>query len=181
LPTLGYVVASSAGEAEIITPRNKAAVSLEATERQFDRIQAFFPRIDSKVSSIFAIASGEMAVVSFFSLKNLHSWWMLIPGSLFLAAVGWTVYNLYRCTFPTLKRSPDSLIYFNEIIELEREDYVVRFTAASEDDLKQDFARQTWHTSMIVSTKFVYLKQATMAAMVSLIPWAALLIASTFD
>ena len=25
-------------------------VSLEATERQFDRIQAFFPRIDSNVS-----------------------------------------------------------------------------------------------------------------------------------
>lgn len=157
------------------------AVSLEATERQFDRIQAFFPRIDSKVSSIFAIASGEMAVASFISLKNLHAWWMLVPGSLFLLAVGWTVYNLYRCTFPTLKRSPDSLIYFNEIIELKREDYVQRFTTASEEELKRDFARQTWHTSLIAAKKFAYLKQATMAAMVSLIPWAALLIASTFD
>jgi hypothetical protein len=36
--------------------RAPSAVSLETAERQFDRIQAFFPRIDSKVSSIFAIA-----------------------------------------------------------------------------------------------------------------------------
>jgi hypothetical protein len=155
-------------------------VSLEAAERQVDRIQTFFPRIDSKVSSIFAIASGEMAVASFVSLKNLHAWWMLVPGSLFLLAIGWTVYNLYRCTFPTLKRSPDSLIYFNEIISMGREKYVERYTSATEEELKRDFARQTWQTSAIASKKFTYLKQATGAAMLSLIPWAALLIASTF-
>jgi hypothetical protein len=73
------------------------SISLEAAERQFERIQAFFPRIDSKVSSILAIVSGELAVASFISLKNLHKWWMLIPGSLFLIAIGWSVYNLYRC------------------------------------------------------------------------------------
>jgi len=157
------------------------AVSLEAMERQFERIQGFFPRIDSKVSSIFAIASGEMAVASFVSVKNLHAWWMLIPGSLFLLAIGWTVYNLYRCTFPTLKRSPDSLIYFREIIELDREDFVDRFTTVSEDELKRDVARQTWQTSVIAAKKFAYLKQATVAAMLSLVPWACLLIASTFD
>jgi hypothetical protein len=155
-------------------------VSLEATERQFDRIQAFFPRIDSKVSSIFAIASGEMAVASFVSVRNLHAWWMLIPGSLFLLAIGWSVYNLYRCTFPSLKRCPDSLVYFHEIIELKREDYVERFTNASEEELKCDFARQTWQTSVIAAQKFAYLKQATLAAMLSLIPWTWLLIASTF-
>lgn len=160
--------------------RPRSTVSLEAAERQFDRIQEFFPRIDSKVSSIFAIASGEIAVASFISLKNLHAWWMLVPGALFLGAVGWTVYNLYRCTFPTMRRSPDSLIYFNEIIELEREEFVERFTGVSEAELKRDFARQTWHTSLIASKKFSYLKQATAAAMLSLIPWAALLIASTF-
>jgi hypothetical protein len=158
----------------------RTAISLEATERQFDRIQAFFPRIDSKVSSIFAIASGEIAVASFISLKNLHAWWMLLPGALFLGTLSWTVYNLYRCTFPTLKKSPDSLIYFNEIIELDREEFVERFTTAKEEELRRDFARQTWHTSLIASKKFAYLKQATMGAMLSLIPWAALLIASAF-
>jgi hypothetical protein len=155
-------------------------VSLEATERQFDRIQAFFPRIDSKVSSIFAIASGELAVASFMSLKNLHSWWMLLPGSLFLAAIAWTVYNLYRCTFPSLGRSADSLIYFNEIKQLKRDVFVERFLSASEEDLKRDFVLQTWQTTVIAAKKFAYLKQATLAAMLSLIPWAALLIASTF-
>ncbi len=155
-------------------------VSLEATERQFDRIQGFFPRIDSKVSSIFAIASGQLAIASFLPVKNLHLWWVLVPGSLFLLAIGWTVYNLYRCTFPHLKPSPDSLIYFNEIIELDREAYVDRFTNASEDELKRDFARQTWHTSMIAATKFKYLRQATLAAMLSLLPWACLLVASAF-
>lgn len=159
----------------------ETAVSLETAERQFDRIQAFFPRIDSKVSSIFAITSGEVAVVSFLSLKNLHRWWMLAPGTLFLAAVGWTVWNLYRCTFPTLKRSPDSLIYFREITELEREEFVDRFTSVSEHELKRDFARQTWITSLIAAQKFAYLKHATLAAMVSLLPWTWLIIAATFN
>lgn len=163
-----------------MTKEAPKAVSLEAAERQFERIQAFFPRIDSKVSSIFAIASGEMAVASFVSLKNLHAWWMLLPGSLFLGAIGWTVYNLYRCTFPSLQRSPDSLIYFREIIDLDRETFVERYTSASEEELKRDFARQTWQTSLIAAQKFAFLKQATLAAMLSLIPWAWLLIASTF-
>lgn len=162
-----------------MTKDARTAVSLEATERQFDRIQEFFPRIEAKVSAIFAIASGQMAVASFISLKNLHAWWMLIPGILFLIAIGWCVYNLYRCTFPHLKPSPNSLIYFNEIVELDRETFVERFTTASEDELKRDFARQTWQTSVIAAKKFAYLRQATMAAMLSLIPWAALLIAST--
>lgn len=161
--------------------RPSEPISLEAAERQFDRIQTFFPRIDSKVSSIFAISSGEIAVVSFVSLKNVHAWWMLLPGALFLATVAWTVYNLYRCTFPTLKPSPDSLIYFNEIVELDREVFVDRFTTVSEEELKRDFARQTWQTSLIASKKFAYLKEATLAAMISLVPWAALLIASMFS
>ena len=164
-----------------MTKHDSSSVSLEAAERQFDRIQAFFPRIDSKVSSIFAIASAEIAVASFLSLKNLHRWWMLLPGSLFLAAIAWTVYNLYRCTFPTVNRSPDSLVYFREIIELDREVFVERFTSATEQELKRDFTRQTWQTSVIAAEKFAYLKQATLGAMLSLIPWACLLIASTFD
>ena len=156
-------------------------ISLEVAERQFERIQQFFPRIDSKVSAIFAIASSQMAVASFMSPKNLGSWWMIIPAVLFAVAIGWTVYNLYRCTFPHMKPSPDSLIYFNEIIQLKREEFVERYANASEDELMRDFARQTWHTSMIAAAKFKYLKQATVAAMLSLIPWGWLLLASSFN
>lgn len=162
-----------------MTRTKSATVSLEVAERQFERIQQFFPRIDSKVSSIFAIASGQMAVASFISTKNFGSWWMITPGVLFVLALGWTVYNLYRCTFPHLKPSPDSLIYFNEIIELNREEFVERYANASEEELTRDFARQTWHTSVIAATKFRYLKQATIAAMASLVPWGWLLLAST--
>lgn len=155
-------------------------ISLETAERQFERIQAFFPRIDSKVSSIFAIVSGQLAIASFLPVKNLHLWWVLVFGGLFLLAVAWTVYNLYRCTFPHLKPSPDSLIYFNEIIEFDREAYVERFTSASEEELKRDFARQTWHTSHIAALKFRYLRHASWGAMLSLLPWACLLVTSAF-
>jgi hypothetical protein len=72
------------------------------------------------------------------------------------------------------------LIYFNEIKQLKRDVFVERFLSASEEDLKRDFVLQTWQTSVIAAKKFAYLKQATLAAMLSLIPWAALLIASTF-
>jgi len=52
--------------------------------------------------------------------------------------------------------------------------------SCSEEEWKKDIAIQTWKTADIARRKFRYLKHATIFAMVSLIPWTWLLIASTW-
>ena len=77
---------------------------LEVLERQFDRIQFLFTRVDAKVNAVLAIASGQIAVasvaVSGGDWKNLA---LLIPAGLFLVSTAFTMINLYRCTFPEVK------------------------------------------------------------------------------
>ena len=62
--------------------------------------------------------------------------------------------------------------------------HLVRYWRAelgcSEDEWKKDIAVQTWKTAGIAQRKFRYLKQATVFAMISLVPWTWLLIVSTW-
>ena len=83
-------------------------VALEVLERQFDRIQFLFTRVDAKVNAVLAIASGQIAVasvgISGGDWKHLS---VLVPAALFLVSTAFTMVNLYRCTFPEVKRGGD--------------------------------------------------------------------------
>ncbi len=156
-------------------------VQLEVLERQFDRIQFLFTRVDAKVNAVLAITSGQIAVasvgVSGGDWKNLGA---LVPAGLFLISTAFTMINLYRCTFPEVKREGESLVYFGLIAKLSRESYLESMLGCSEDEWKKDIAVQTWKTAGIAQRKFRYLKQATIFAMISLVPWTWLLIVSTW-
>jgi hypothetical protein len=64
---------------------------------------------------------------------------------------------------------------------MSRDDYLTASMSCSVDEWKKDIAVQTWKTADIAQRKFKYLKQATMFAMISLVPWTWLLIASTWN
>ena len=157
-------------------------VAIEVLERQFDRIQFLFTRVDAKVNAVLAIASGQIAVasvgISGGDWKHLS---VLVPTALFLVSTAFTMVNLYRCTFPEVKHGGDSLVYFAQIARLSRERYVQAMMSCRENEWKEDIAVQTWKTADIAQRKFRYLKQATVCAMLSIGPWAWLLIASTWN
>lgn len=149
---------------------------LEFYERQLDRINAFYPRLDAKVSALFAIASGQLAVAALnLSANDLELWWITIPLAFFLIAISWALINLYRCAYPHLDGGQNSLIYFKEIAALRETDFINQLTATDEATLKSDVAGQIWRNSEIVNCKYRYLKSATIAAMLSLLPWSVLL------
>lgn len=168
-------------ESSIQPKAPQSALPLEVLERQFDRVQALFPRIDSKINAIFAIVSGQIALASLaLSGENLKRWAILIPAALFIAAIGITLYELYRCTFPHVKKGGRSLVYFAEFASLGQGDAVRALGELGEDEFRQDLLIQTWRTSKIAAEKFHYLRRATFSALLSLLPWFWLLATSSW-
>lgn len=157
-------------------------VNLEVAERQLDRVQSFFPRIDSRVAALFAISSAQVAVAAVnTTYDELLLWWVAAPAVIFLVSTIVCQLNLYWCTYPSLNGGERSLVYFNEIAKLKEDNYIEGYLAVSEDALARDFAAQIWRNSQIVADKYRYLKSATQAAIFSVIPWTLLLAASTMD
>lgn len=157
-------------------------LTLDVLERQFDRVQAMFPRIDAKINAVFAIASAQIALASLgLSGDNWRRWDILVPAALFVIAIGITLFNLYRCTFPHVKKSGKSLVYFAEIARLSETEAIEAFSSTDTEAFRRDLIVQTWRTSLIATRKFDALGRATFAAMASLIPWVWLLAASSWS
>ena len=157
------------------------ALPIEMLERQFDRVQALFPRIDSKINAIFAIVSGQIALASLaISGEEWRHLDILIPAALFIVAIGLTLYDLYRCTFPHVKRGGRSLVYFEEYASVSEPEAVRAVSATDLEEFRRDLVIQTWRTSKIAAQKFYYLKRASFSALLSLVPWFWLLAASSW-
>jgi len=165
-----------------MTTKSNDHISLDTYEKQLDRIQQFFPRIDSKVSALFAVASAQIAAAALnLSANDLKLWWIAVPLVIFLLLAAWALLNLYRCAFPHLDGGNASLVYFSEIAKLRESEYIDKLGHISADDFKADVAGQIWRNSEIVSCKYRYLKSATIAEMLSLIPWAMVLAATSLS
>jgi hypothetical protein len=163
--------------------RSSEGLPLEILERQFDRVQALFPRIDSKINAIFAIVSGQIGLASLaLSTENWQHWGLdiLVPGALFVIAIGVTLYDLYRCTFPHVQRRGRSLVYFAEFASLDEEHALRALAETNIDEFRRDIVIQTWRTSKIAAEKFHYLRRASLSALLSLLPWFWLLAVSSW-
>lgn len=151
-------------------------ISTEALERQLDRIQSFIPRIDSRVSAIFAITSGQLAVAILnVGIDDLKAWWVAIPCVVYIAMALFAIYNLYRCIHPNLLGGQNSLIYFGEIAKLREAEYVEKLTLCSDESLRKDLTCQIWRNSEIVAEKYKYLRRASSVTMIALLPWILIL------
>jgi hypothetical protein len=152
---------------------------LQSAEQQLDRMHAFFPRIDAKMSALLAIATGEVAIFALnLSPNDLALWYVDVTGTLFAAAIVWVLAQLYFCAGPHLAGGNQSLIYFREIAKRTEANFIREYLEISEEELLRDVAAQVWRNSEIVSAKFDYLKKATTGLVLSLVPWAIALIAT---
>lgn len=158
------------------------AIGTEQIERQFDRVQALLSRVDSKVNAVFAIVSAEIALASLaVPSTGWHRWSILILAGLFVSAIAVSLHDLYKCTFPHFhKRDGRSLVYFADVAELDEVMAIQAFSKVTTEDFRADLIVQTWRTSVIATDKFRYLRRATQAALVSLLPWVCLLAASSW-
>ena len=157
---------------------SKEGIDLECAERQLDRVQAFHPRIDSKVTGLLAIIAGQVAVLALnLNYGDLPVWWIAVPTAIFAAAVLYALFSLYRCTYPNLVGGANSLVYFREIAKLREAEFIEKYSALSRDEFKRDVVGQIWRNSEIVTEKYDHLKAATTAIMIGVLPWALVLAA----
>ncbi|WP_188063715.1 Pycsar system effector family protein [Sphingobium sp. KCTC 72723] len=155
---------------------------LEVAERHLALIQSFIPRLDTRVSALFAISCAEIAVAALnLSAGDFQRWYIATPLAILLVAMGVTFFNLYRCAYPHLEGGSASLIYFGEIAKRREADFIRQYKAASVLDLLDDISGQIWRNSEIVACKYRYLKNATQYATASLLPWAIVLVATALS
>ena len=159
---------------------NDDCPNCDVAERQLDRVQAFFPRIDAKLSALFAISSAQIAVAALnVGPDDFKLWFVAIPAVVFALMALSVLINLYRCAFPHLEGGNNSLIYFVEIAKHTESNYIKSFSAYVASDRLADLTGQIWRNSQIASLKYGYLKTATSLSMFSIIPWAAMLLATS--
>jgi hypothetical protein len=152
----------------------------DVAERQLDRIQSFFPRIDTRASALFAIAVGELAIAAVnVQFDDFKLWYVAVPAALFALLIIAAFVFLYLCAYPSLKGGTNSLIYFREIAKLTEAEYVRRYTSYVHTDRLNDLSGQIWRNAQIASLKYEHLKSATVLLIASIIPWIATLLATS--
>lgn len=158
------------------------SLPLEALERQLDRLLTFFPRVDSKVTSLFAVTSAQLAVAALnLTLSDLKVWWITGVLIAFVLCAAWVMVHLYRCTYPHLEGGQQSLIYFAEIVKKQPHAYVRAIDSVKLEAYREDVAGQIYRNAEILCLKYRFLKRATIGASVSIIPWSALLLATSLS
>lgn len=146
---------------------------LEFVEKQLDRVLNFFPRVDSKVTGLFAVASAELAVLLLnLQFGDFDRWYVAISVSATCLLLCLAFVWLYRCSFPHLEGGKGSLIYFQEIAVRTESDYLREVLAADPERLVDDLIAQVWRNSEILKLKFSYLRKASIALVWSLLPFA---------
>lgn len=155
---------------------NKERLAL--AERQLDRTQLFFPRVDSKETGLFAVAAAEMALLLVnVNFDDLKIWYVAIPVVFTVLLLLWVFACLHRCAHPETRGGAGSLIYFQEIAARTETNYVMEYLASTEESLTANIAGQTWRNSEILKHKFDCVKKASVALACSLLPFFLALLA----
>jgi hypothetical protein len=164
----------------MVADRKSDCPDCDVAERQLDRIQSFFPRIDTRASALFAIAAGELAIAAVnVQLDDFKLWYVAIPAGLLSLLIIAVFVCLYLCAYPSLEGGNNSLIYFREISKLTETEYVRRYTSYVHSDRLNDLTGQIWRNAQIASLKYRYLKWATILLMASIVPWVVTLLATS--
>lgn len=156
--------------------------NLDLANKQLDRVLAFFARVDTRCSFLFAMNTSLLALVA----VNIHevdlgNWKLLAPAAATLALLGFSYFFVYRCAFPHLKGGAGSLVYFHEVAKRTEANFIHEFLQTSDDTYVRDLLGQVWRNSEILKIKFGALKVAFTITAVSLLPWMIFLITSTVE
>lgn len=139
-------------------------------------ILGFFPRVDTRLSVIFAVNTGMLAILVTNAPGIKEFTWL--SGTPFVATIICLTVSIvfwYRATFPQLKGGHASLVYFKEIAKRTEQKFIDEFKQQTEEQWLHDVLGQTWRNSEILTAKFKALKISFIFLAVALIPWATAL------
>ncbi len=140
-----------------MTPRE----AIETAGEQLDRVLANFARVDAKVSSLFAVNAGMLAVLAL-NVKppDLRITQLAVLGGLCICCIGGSLWYLYKASHPILKRTSTSLLFFQDIARTDEADYVAQMRGCNDQDYFDQLTQQIWRNATILTQKFKCLKTA---------------------
>jgi len=146
--------------------------NLTLAASQLDRTLSFFPRVDGKVSWLFAINTGMLGLSSLnIKPEDLRLWYVGVPATITAITIGVSMFFLYRCSFPHLEGGKASLFYFREIARRTESNYIQEFASASAEQRTRDLLGQVWRNAEILNIKFDAVRISFFLTAVAIIPW----------
>ena len=144
---------------------------------QLDRVLSFFERTDSKITGLFAVDAGVLAISGLnVHLDDLNECKVMVALGLSSAMLVASLFQLYIAYSPHLSGgSRSSLVYFRDIGSLSENDYIQKVRAQNDSERMDDLLSQVWRNSEILTIKFRKLKWAFRFTALSLIPWLTFL------
>jgi hypothetical protein len=155
---------------------------LALAERQLDRMQSFFPRIDAKVTAVAAWLSVELAIAALNTkLGDLRVAYVWVPFAAYVLASAFSASRIWQCVFPDQKGGQGSLIYFGAIAGRTEGGFRREFNAATEAELLDDVIGQVWRNAEIVCAKYSAVQSSVRYATISLGALIATLVATSLQ
>lgn len=140
---------------------------------QLNRILSFFPRVDSKASALLAINSTMIGVLAARAkAEHFNYWYIVACGALAIAALSYSLIQLYLCAYPKTKGGSGSHVFFGSIAARTESDYIDSFKVLNDDQWLRDLSGQVWRNSEILCEKYLALKHSFVSTIVALVPWA---------
>ncbi|WP_448101160.1 Pycsar system effector family protein [Luteibacter jiangsuensis] len=160
----------------------REAPSLGDARDQLTLVLGFFPRVDAKQS---AVAGVHLAMLGYLASKwpavtptaSILGWVGIGAGALFAVANMISLYFLYRGSFPDLDGGEGSLVFFREIAKQRELSFVEEYLSAADAVLTRDVLCQVWRNSVILHTKFRFLRHSYRVLLGSVVPWIVALFA----
>jgi hypothetical protein len=147
---------------------------VQTQERALDRISDWIRAADSKTSPILAIDTAMIAtIVALAARPGVWTQWSGVwigLGTSFLLA---SLLMVAFATSPQLTPLRPSLVFFGDIAALSPNEYSTRIAARSPSAYLDDLIAQCHRNSEIAIRRYRWMRYATLALLVGMVPWLA--------
>lgn len=155
---------------------------ISVIEAQLTRILGFFPRVDTKVSGLFAVNSAVLTISALnVQAGDLKQWYIAIPGVFLVLGLIGSYTFLYRCNFPDLEGGQGSLVYFSAIQDRTEAKFKDEFEAVSEADYRSDMLSQIWRNSHILCEKYRAIAVAIRITLATFLPFTIFIVMTAVE
>jgi uncharacterized membrane protein YgdD (TMEM256/DUF423 family) len=151
---------------------NGLAWALDVQERALDRISDWIRAADAKTTPILAIDAALTATLVGLAARpgawmEWSGYWLFLGAALLVTSLLMVAIS----TSPRLTRRAPSLIFFGEIASLPPGEYLARVSARSPVDYLADLTTQCHRNAEIATAKYRWVRFATLALLLGLLPW----------